>query len=120
MQCVDGKYWQFRSHPTNVHLEGVVNAEEGETGGGGVGERKECVCLCVHVCVCLPVCACVRVCVRACVRLCVCVCVYVCVCVCVRVCVCVCVRVCVCVCDATLSGLVCLVIQCSVLMVSEY
>ena len=38
------------------------------------------------------------------------------------VCVCVCVRVCVdaCVCDPTLSGLVCLVIQCSVLMVSEY
>ena len=42
------------------------------------------------------------------------------------VCVCACVRVCVyacvdtCVCDPTLSGLVCLVIQCSVLMVSEY
>ena len=40
------------------------------------------------------------------------------------VCVCVCVRVSVCVdackCDPTLSGLVCLVIQYSVLMVSEY
>ena len=34
----------------------------------------------------------------------------------VRVCVCVDA----CVCDPTLSGLVCLVIQCSVLMVSEY
>ena len=43
---------------------------------------------------------------------CVCVCVYV------RVCVCVCVDTCMC--DPTLSGLVCLVIQCSVLMVSEY
>ena len=38
------------------------------------------------------------------------------------VCVCACTCVCVdaCVCDPTLSGLVCLVIQCSVLMVSEY
>ena len=44
----------------------------------------------------------------------------VCVCVCVRVCVCVCVCVDACVCDPTLSGLVCLVIQCSVLMVSDY
>ena len=35
---------------------------------------------------------------------------------CVHVCVCVCVDACVC--DPTLSGLVCLVIQCSVLMVS--
>ena len=57
------------------------------------------------------------------------VCVYECVgCVCVCVCVYVCVCVCVCghlqagmdLCDPTLSGLVCLVIQCSVLMVSEY
>ena len=39
-----------------------------------------------------------------------------CACMCVRLCVCVCM----CVCDPTLSGLVCLVIQCSVLMVSEY
>ena len=40
----------------------------------------------------------------------------------VRVCVCVCMRACVdaCVCDPTLSGLVCLVIQSSVLMVCEY
>ena len=37
---------------------------------------------------------------------------------CVHVCVCVCVDACVC--DPTLSGLVCLVIQCSVLMVSEH
>ena len=53
-----------------------------------------------------------------CVRACVCVCV----CLCVRVCVCVGACVCVdaCVCDPTLSGLVCLVIQSSVLMVSEY
>ena len=53
-------------------------------------------------------CVCVHVCVR----------VHVCVCVCVRVCVHECVDACVC--DPTLSGLVCLVIQCSVLMVSEY
>ena len=53
-----------------------------ETGVGGVGERKECVCVCVR--------ACARVCVDA------------------------------CVCDSTLSGLVCLVIQSSVLMVSMY
>ena len=46
------------------------------------------------------------------------VCVCLCVCVCVRVCVCVCVDTCVC--DPTLSGFVCLVIQSSVLMVSEY
>ena len=52
----------------------------------------------------------------ACVYECACVCV--CVCVCVHMCVCVCVDACVC--DPTLSGLVCLVIQCSVLMVSEY
>ena len=45
-------------------------------------------------------------------------CVRVCVCVCVCVHVCACVDACVC--DPTLSGLVCLVIQCSVLMVSEY
>ena len=43
-----------------------------------------------------------------------------CVCVCMCACVCVCVCVDACVCDPTLSGLVCLVIQCSVLMVSEY
>ena len=55
-----------------------------ETGGGGVGEREE------GVCVCACVCACVCVCVDA------------------------------CVCDPTMSGLVCLVIQYSVLMVSEY
>ena len=85
-----------------------------ETGGGGVGEREEGVCVraCVHG--------------RFCVCVCMCVCAYACVhmrvCVCVRVCACVCVCVCVdaCVCDPTLSGLVCLVIQCSVLMVSEY
>ena len=64
-----------------------------EIGGGGVGGgRKECACVCVRVCV----------------RVCVCVC----------VCACVCVDACVC--DPTLSGLVCLVIQSSVLMVSEY
>ena len=57
-----------------------------ETGGGGVGEREEGVCVCA--CVCVGVCA--RVCVDA------------------------------CVCDPTLSGLVCLVIQSSVLMVNEY
>ena len=51
---------------------------------------------------------------------CVSVCVCVCVCVCVNVCVCACVCVDACVCDPTLSRLVCLVIQCSVLMVSEY
>ena len=67
-----------------------------ETGGGGVGEREEGVC--VHVCACVCVCVCV--------------------CMCVRVCVCACVDACVC--DPTLSGLVCLVIQSSVLMVSEY
>ena len=50
---------------------------------------------------------------------CVCVCVCACVCMCVCACVCACVHVCVCVCDPTLSGLVCLVIQCSVLMVSS-
>ena len=61
-----------------------------ETGGGGVGEREEGVCVCVRVCVCLRACVCACVCVDA------------------------------CVCDPTLSGLVCLVIQCSVLMVSEY
>ena len=57
-----------------------------------------------------------------CVRACVCVCVWVCAraCVCACVCVCVCVWVDACVCDPTLSGLVHLVIQCSVLMVSEY
>ena len=53
---------------------------------------------------------------RVCVRVCVCACV----CVCVRVCACACVCVDACVCDPTLSGLVCLAIQCSVLMVSEY
>ena len=49
-------------------------------------------------------------------------CACVCVCVCLRACVCVRVCACVdtCVCDPTLSGLVCLVIQWSVLMVSEY
>ena len=41
-------------------------------------------------------------------------------CVCVCACVCPCGCVDACVCDPTLSGLVCLVIQCSVLMVSEY
>ena len=46
--------------------------------------------------------------------------VYVCACACVCVCACECVCVDTCVCDPTLSGLVCLVIQCSVLMVSEY
>ena len=71
-----------------------------ETGGGGVGGREEGVCAC----------ACARVCVRVCVCLRVCTC----------VCVCVCACVCVCVCDPTLRGLVCLVIQCSELMVSEY
>ena len=35
-----------------------------ETGGGGVGEREEGVCVCARVCV---VCARVRVCVRVCV-----------------------------------------------------
>ena len=55
-----------------------------ETGGGGVGERKECVCVCACVCVCM------------------------------------CVGTYMYVCDPTLSGLVCLVIQSSVLMVSEY
>ena len=57
-----------------------------------------------------------------CVRVCACACVHVCACARVHVCVCVCVCVCVdaCVCDPTLSSLVCLVIQCSVLMVSEY
>ena len=69
-----------------------------ETGRGGVGEREEGVCVCA--CVCWCVCACV--------------CMYVCVC----ACTCVCVDACVC--DPTLSGLVCLVIQSSVLMVSEY
>ena len=51
-----------------------------------------------------------------------CVCVCMCVRVCVRACVCACACVCVdaCVYDPTLSGLVCLVIQCSVLMVSKY
>ena len=73
-----------------------------ETGGGRVGEREEGVC--VYVCACARVCVCVRA--------------YVCVCVCVCMCVCVCVDACVC--DPTLSDLVCLVIQCSVLMVSEY
>ena len=53
-----------------------------------------CVCVCVHVCACVGVCA--------------------------RVCACACVCVDACVCDPTLRGLVCLVIQCSVLMVSEY
>ena len=47
-------------------------------------------------------------------------CVRVCAGVCVRVCACTCVCVDACVCDPTLSGLVCLVIQSSVLMVSEY
>ena len=83
---------------------------------------RVCVCACACVCVCvhvrLRVCACACACVRACVW----VCVRVSVCVRVRVCACVCVCVCVCVdayvCDPTLSGLVCLVIQCSVLMVS--
>ena len=57
-----------------------------ETGGGGVGEREEGVCVCACVCVCV----CVRVCVSMCVSVWVCVdaCVY----------------------DPTLSGLVCLVI----------
>ena len=93
------------SHPTNVHLEGVVNAEEGgnrrgrsrREGGGSV-----CVCVCACVCVCVCVCTRVRVCA------------------CVRMCACVCVCVDACVFDPTLSGLVCLVIQCSVLMVSKY
>ena len=75
-----------------------------ETGGGGVGEREEGVCACACVCVCM------------CVRVCVYVCAYACVC----ACVCACVSVDACVCDPTLSGLVCLVIQCSVFMVSEY
>ena len=52
--------------------------------------------------------------------MCVCVRVHVCACVCVCVSECVCVCVDACVCDPTLSGLVCLVIQSSVLMVSEY
>ena len=78
-----------------------------ETGGGRVGGgREEGVLVCA--------CVCVRV------RVCVCVCVRVCACVCVDVCACACVCVDACVCDPTLSGLVCLVIQCSVLMVSEY
>ena len=47
---------------------------------------------------------------------CVCVCAYACEC----ACVCACVSVDASVCDPTLSGLVCLVIQCSVFMVSEY
>ena len=39
-----------------------------ETGGGGVGEREEgvCVCVCVRVCVRVCVCVCVCVCVRVC------------------------------------------------------
>ena len=49
-----------------------------------------------------------------------CVCACVCACVCVRVCVCACVCVDACVCDPTLSGLVFVVIQSSMLMVSEY
>ena len=81
-----------------------------ETGGGGVGEREEGVCARVRVCV--------RV--RGRVHVCVCVCVRVCVRVHVRVHVRVCVCVDACVCDLTLSGLVCLVIQSSVLMVSDY
>ena len=79
----------------------MVNAEEGGNRRGKSrreGGRSVCVCVGVYVCVC----ECVRV------RMCACV----------RVCVCVCVDTCVC--DSTLSGLVCLVIQCSVLMVSEY
>ena len=61
-----------------------------ETGGGRGREGGRSACVCACVCVCVRVCACVCVCVDA------------------------------CVCDPTLSGLVCLVIQCSVLMVSEY
>ena len=79
-----------------------------ETGGGGVGEREEGVCTHVRVCVRVRVHVCVCVCVRVCVR------------VHVRVHVRVCVCVDACVCDPTLSGLVCLVIQSSVLMVSEF
>ena len=91
-----------------------------ETGGGGVGEREEGVC--VRVCACARVCVYMCACVCVYVRVCACVCVHVCVCVCVLECVCMCACVCVdaCVCDPTLSGLVCLVIQSSVLMVSEY
>ena len=41
-----------------------------ETGGGGVGEREEGVCVCVRVCVrvCVCVCACVCMCVCECLR----------------------------------------------------
>ena len=72
----------MRSHPTTVHLEGVVNAEEGGNRRGR-SRREGGWSVCVRVCVCV-------LCVDA------------------------------CVCDPTLSGLVCLVTQCSVLMVSEY
>ena len=75
----------------------MVNAEEGgNRRGRSRREGGRNVCVCVHVCVRVHVCVCVRV----------------------RVCVHECVDACVC--DPTLSGLVCLVIQCSVLMVSEY
>ena len=70
----------------------MVNAEEGGNRRGKSRRREEGVCVCA--------CVCVRVCVCAC------------------VCVCVCVDACVC--DPTLSGFVSLVIQSSVLMVSEY
>ena len=62
-----------------------------------------------HYYVCLCVCVCVHVCVYV-----------LCVCVCACVCACACVCVDACMCDPTLSSLVCLVIQCSVLMVSDY
>ena len=69
----------------------MVNAEEGgNRRGRSRREGGRSVCMCVRVCVCVCVCACG------------------------------CVSVDACVCDSTLSGLVCLVIQCSVLMVSEY
>ena len=89
----------------------MVNAEEGgNRRGRSRRERGGKECMCVRACVC--------VCARA--RGCVCVCVSVRVCGCVRVCACSCACVDACVCDLTLSGLVCLVIQSSVLMVSEY
>ena len=68
----------------------MVNAEEGGNRRGGVRGREEGVCVCACMCVGVHVCVCV--------------------------CACVCGRLR----DPTLSGLVCLVIQCSVLMVSEY
>ena len=77
----------------------MVNAEEGGNRRGR-SRREGGRCVCVRVCVCVSACVCA--------------------CVCVCVCVGVCVYVDACVCDPTLSGLVCLVIQCSVLLVSEY